>query len=276
MNLLKFIQEFPNEAACRQKFKDERDKIGITCKRCNCTDHYWLDNKSNYECKHCHSRTFLRSGTVMQHSKLPYRYWLKTIHLLTSTKKSFSTEELRWQLGHKRYQPIWEMVCKLRDVMGKRDDEYSLSGQVELDDAFFTTEIPDDQKKKPMKRGRGSQNITKVLAMCESSFQDNPGKGQKTKQVGYLKMKVISDLKADTITPILKERIDGRSDLLTDDSTSYGDLKHHVGSHTSKVIKPEELETVLPWVQVAIGNAKRFLLGVHHKLKPEYLQYYLI
>ena len=84
--------------------------------------------------------------------------------------------------------------------------------------------------------------------MCESSFQDNPGKGQKSKRVGYLKMKVISDLKADTITPIVNERIDGKSDLLTDDSTSYGDLKHHVGSHTSKVIKPEELKTVLPWV----------------------------
>ena len=88
-------------------------------------------------------------------------------------------------------------------------------------------------------------------------------------------MKVISDLKADTITPIVKERIDGRLDLLTDDYTSYGDLKHHVESHTSKVIKPEELETVLPWVHVAIGNAKRLLLDVHHKLKPEYLQYYL-
>jgi len=32
MNLLQFIQEFPDEAACRQKFKEERDKIGITCK----------------------------------------------------------------------------------------------------------------------------------------------------------------------------------------------------------------------------------------------------
>jgi hypothetical protein len=42
------------------------------------------------------------------------------------------------------------------------------------------------------------------------------------------------------------------------------------------VIKPEELETVLPWVQVAIGNAKRLFLDLHHKLKPEYLQFYFI
>lgn len=275
MNLLKFIQEFPDEEACRLKFKQERDKIGITCKRCNCQDHYWLENKSSYECKKCHSRTSLRSGTVLQNTKLPYRYWLIAIHLLTSTKKSFSTEELRLQLGHKRYQPIWEMVCKLRDVMGKRDDEYDLSGQIELDDAFFTTEIPDSQKGEPLKRGRGSQSKTKVLVMCESRFEDNPRKGLKPKRVGYLKMKVISDLKADTITPIVKEQVDENSELLTDDSSSYVGLKQHVQSHISKTVKPEELETVLPWVHVAIANAKRLLLDIHHKLKTEYLQYYL-
>ena len=65
-----------------------------------------MENKLSYECKQCHSRTSLRSGTVMSHSKLPFRYWLIAIHLLTATKKSFSTEEFRRQLGDKRYQPI--------------------------------------------------------------------------------------------------------------------------------------------------------------------------
>jgi len=78
--------------------------------------------------KHCHSRQSLRSGIVMQNSKLPFRYWFVTMHLLTSTKKSFSTEKLRRQLGHKRYQTIWEMVNKIRDVMGKRDNEYQHTG----------------------------------------------------------------------------------------------------------------------------------------------------
>ncbi|HHT28871.1 transposase, partial [Petrimonas mucosa] len=29
------------------------------------------------------------------------------------------------------------------------------------------------------------------------------------------------------------------------------------------------------WVHTAISNAKRQLLGVYYKIKPEYLQYYL-
>ncbi|GHT66052.1 hypothetical protein AGMMS50239_26900 [Bacteroidia bacterium] len=98
------------------------------------------------------------------------------MHFLTITKKSFSSSELQRQLGHKRYQPIWELANKLRDVMGKRDDIYSLSGQVELDNAFITTLIPEDRKDEPLKRGAGSQKQSKVVAMTESEFIENPCK----------------------------------------------------------------------------------------------------
>jgi len=275
MNILQFIQKFPDENACRLRFKEQRDKIGIICNKCKCKDHFWLENKLCYECKNCHHRTSLRSGTVMQSSKLPFRYWLVTMHLLTSTKKSFSCEELRRQLGHKRYQPIWEMVNKLGDVMGKRDNEYQLSGQMELDEGFFTTEIPEDQKKEPLKRGRGSQNKSKVLVMAESAFVDNPKNGCKPKRVTYIKMQVISDLKSNTITNIVKEQIDKSAELITDDSTSYNKLKDHVKSHEAAVIDHDKIPLLLPWVHIAISNAKRLFLCMHHKLKNEYLQNYL-
>ena len=275
MNILEFIQKFPDEDACRLKFKEQRDQIGVICRKCNCKDHFWLENKQSYECKSCHSRQSLRSGTVMQNSKLPYRYWFITIHLLTSTKKSFSTEELRIQLGHKRYQPIWEMTNKLRDVMGKRDNLYQLAGETELDDGFFSTEIPQEHKNEPLKRGRGSQSKTKVLVMAESEFVENPKPGRKPKRVNHIKMQVISDLKSNTITSIVKEQVDKSADLITDDSTSYTKLIEHVNSHVAKVVEPQMIPIILPWAHIAISNAKRLLLDVHHKIKTEYLQYYL-
>ncbi|MBP1619208.1 MAG: IS1595-like element ISCrsp1 family transposase [Bacteroidetes bacterium] len=79
--------------------------------------------------------------------------------------------------------------------MGKRDGIYSLSGVVELDEGSFSAETPDEQKEKPLKRGRGSQKKSKVFVMAESQ----PVKGQTTKsgkprQVGHVKMIVINDL----------------------------------------------------------------------------------
>jgi len=41
--------------------------------------------------------------------------------------------------------------------------------------------------------------------MAESTFVENPKKWRKPKQVSYIKMIVINDLKSNTITVVVKE-----------------------------------------------------------------------
>lgn len=275
MSLIDFITEFPDELSCKQKFKEYREEVGVICAKCEGTDHYWKKDREQYECKNCKTRTTLKSGTVMHKSKLPYRYWFITMHLLTSTKKSFSAKEIQRQLGHKRYAPIWHMVHKLRETMGKRDGEYILAGRIELDEGYFSTEIPLEEKDKPLKRGRGSQKKSKVLVMAESEMIESPKKGKKPRRVGYLKMKVIDDLKKETINKHVKELASSATEIDTDDSTSYVDLKDYIPKHNAQVIPKEKVGEVLPWVHIAISNAKRQLINTFHDIKPEFLQNYL-
>jgi hypothetical protein len=110
----------------------------------------------------------------MHISKLPFRYWFIAMHLLTATKHTFSASELQRQLSHKRYQPIWEMVYKLRSVMGKRDNEYTLWGNIELDEGFLSAEILAEQKGDKLKAGAGSQKTSKVVVIAESRAEINP------------------------------------------------------------------------------------------------------
>ena len=119
MTLIDFIKDYPDEFSCKTKFKQYREHVGVVCPKCGSYDHYWRRDKECYECKHCKHRQGLRANTVMHKTKLPYRYWFITMHLLTSTKKSFSAKELQRQLGHKRYHPVWHMSHKLREAMGK-------------------------------------------------------------------------------------------------------------------------------------------------------------
>jgi hypothetical protein len=276
MNLLNFINQYPDEDSCKLKLKAIRDKEGVVCHRCGGTDHYWKSDKWQYECKHCKARTTLRSGTVMHGSQLPLRYWFVTMHLLTSTKKSFSSLELQRQLGHKYYEPIWAMVHKLRIAMGKRDSQYTLSGQIELDEGFFSTELPPEEKDKPLKRGRGSQKATKVLVMAESKkVEGKTTKKGKPRKVGFIKMQVIPNLKAETINEQVRTNITKESTLITDDSTSYANLGKIVAKHHAQVIPKKQVGEILPWVHLAISNAKRMLLDIHHNIKPEFLQGYL-
>ena len=168
------------------------------------------------------------------------------------------------------------MVHKIRACMGSRDDSYTLCGTLELDEGFFSVEVPADKKGEPRKRGRGSQSQAKVLVMVESepdAKHPDRGKGRK---VGYLKMKVISDLTSETITGHVKEHVSSPASLDTDDSTSYVGLQGAVAQHRPvKVADKKQIGKVFPWVHVAIANAKRWLLANHHDIKEEYLQLYL-
>jgi len=143
MNIFSFGVQFKDEQSCRTHFKEQRDKEGVICHRCKGTDHYWLKNKWSYQCKTCKSRISLRSGTIMQSSKLSFLTWYKTILLMSTTKKGFSSKEIQRQLGLKRYEPVWAMVHKLRKAMGERDDRYTLQDMIEADEGYFAIETTD-------------------------------------------------------------------------------------------------------------------------------------
>lgn len=88
-------------------------------------------------------------------------------------------------------------------------------------------------------------------------------------------MLVIDDLKSQTIDGKVKQYVEQDATIKTDDSTSYTNFKTLVKQHISQVIPKELVGTVLPWVHIAISNAKRQLLDIHHDICPEYLQNYL-
>lgn len=281
MNLLDFISEFPDEASCRLKFRSVRDQKGVVCKKCQSENHYWLASKEMYQCKKCRFRTSLRSGTVMHNSKLPFRYWFAAMHLMTSTKKCFSALEMKRQLNHKRYQPIWEMMHKLRAVMGKRDEGYQLDSVVEMDEGFFETarrkKTSKGPKKTPerLKRGRGSQRQAKVLVMAESENVERPKKGQKSRKCGYFKMIVLPDLKAQTIKKEVQKSVKSSACVQTDGFNGYHKIAQCVKQHISTIAAPKEQSKLLPWVHTAISNAKRTLLGIYHMIESQYIQNYL-
>ncbi len=68
---------------------------------------------------------------------------------------------------------------------------------------------------------------------------------------------------------------DERCIVFSDKSTSYIDIADYVDVHVSEESTKETTVKNLPWVHITISNAKRTLLGIHHKIKGKYLQFYL-
>ena len=273
MNLFSFSAHFGTEEDCRNHFKSERDKIGLTCK-CGSTEHFWIKSRLSYECKICRSRTSLKSGTIMENSNLSFLIWYKTMFLMSVTKKGFSAKEIQKQLGLKRYEPVWAMVHKLRKAMGNRDAKYTLEGMIEFDEAYFTVESSEIEQEKGI-RGKGAVGKQNVAMMAESTPLEDIDSGKKEKQVRFFKAKVLNGHNGEEINETIKESIDNQSIVFTDKSASYVDIADFVELHIMEKSSKETTEETLKWVHIAISNAKRNLLGNYHKIKRKYLQLYL-
>lgn len=273
MNLFNFTANFGSEEACRLHFKEQRDKIGVECK-CGSREHFWIQSRWSYECKKCRSRISLRSGTIMQSSKLSFLTWYKTMFLMSATKKGFSSKEIQKQLGQKRYEPVWSMVHKLRKAMGNRDARYTLEGMIEFDEGYFTVESSEIEQEKGI-RGRGAVGKENVAIMAESTVLEDLESGKKSTQCRYFKAKVLTDHTAEQINQTIQESINEKSIVFTDKSTSYVDISNFVELHITEKSNKETTKETLKWVHITISNAKRNLLGNYHKIKGKYLQLYL-
>ncbi len=235
---------------------------------------YWLNNKSAYQCKICDARQTLRSGTMLEKSKLSYMIWYKTICLMSATKKGFSAKEIQRQLGLKRYEPVWAMTHKIRDAMGQRDDRYTLEGMIEADEGYFTVDASKLERSK-QKRGRGSKTKSNVMIMAESTVLEDIETSKKNNQCRYFKAKVMSDHSAEDIDQTLKNAISKeKSIVFSDKSTSYINIADYVDIHMTEKSSEETTKETLKWVHIAIGNAKRDFQKFH-KIKGKYLQLYL-
>lgn len=272
MDILEFVEKFPDEESCRTHLKEQREKEGVICKNCGCAKHWWLKAKWMWQCSRCNFRTSIRSGTIMQAAKLPVRQWYLAMAFMTFTKKGLSAKELQRQLRHKYYEPIWLMMHKLRKAMGQRDAGCSLEGMVEFDEGFFETETATGT---PLKSGKGSQRQQNVAVMAESTPLENPKTGKKDKHVRYFKMKVLSGQKARDIDDTLQENLETRTIVFSDKATHYVNISDYVEAHITEKSSKETTNTTLKWVHIAIANAKRTLLGIYHKVNGKYLQAYL-
>lgn len=272
MNILEFMEEFPTEQSCRDHFREQREKEGVECKRCGNHHHYWLKAKNQWQCSKCDFRTTLKSGSIMEGSKVSFHTWYKAMAFMTYSKKTISASELQRQLNHPKYDTIWRLMHKIRSAMGKRDALYELEGAIEFDEGYFEKATSEKVK---LKRGRGSQRQLNVAVMAESTPLENLQTGQTSSQCRYFKMKVLYDHKAETINELIGENFNEKSIVFSDKSTSYVDIADYVETHITEKSDKTTTKTTLKWVHITISNAKRSLLGTFHKIKAKYLQSYL-
>lgn len=278
MQIADFFSKYKDEQTCKDFFKQKREAQLKWCKQCGSLHLCWIAKESRWRCKECKHNMGLKHGTVMENSNLGYRVWLWGLYLMTLTKKGFSALEVKRLIGHKRYEPIWLMMQKIRIIMGHRDDKYSLDGFIEMDEGFFEGHRKKEVatlESKPVKEM--DRQVKAIVAVSTKPLtQADQKENRPESKAGFVKMSVVSSLSSIEVRYEAEKMIQKSATVLTDGRRCYNGLKDICSAHEAIVVKDKkEISKVFPWVHIAISNAKKKILGLHHQVKDSYMQNYL-
>ncbi len=257
LSLLQFKKKFPTERACQKALKKMRWPNGFVCPKCAHAKAYDRPKRHLLECAGCGYQASITAGTIFHNTRTPLLKWFWAIYLASQDKGGVSAMRLSKQL-ELGYKTAWAMLHKIREAMAQRDNGYTLSGFIEMDDAFFGGAAKG-------RRGRGAANKTPVLVMVES----------KGEHAGFIAMQTVESLERPQIETLVKKHIDPAQRIRTDGYKSYAGLTEMGHFHDGTPVPPKKASEDLPWVHTAISNAKRFLLGTYHGVSHKHLQRYL-
>lgn len=249
-----FRQRFQTEEACEEYLFQQRWPDGFVCPKCGGIGCYHLHGHREYVCKHCHRQSSVTAGTVLHHTHLPLTVWFWAIYLVARDKRGISATQLSRELEI-AYSSAWYLLHRLRKAMGQRDQEYVLSGIVELDDAYFGAPKPNG------KRGRGTEK-TSALAAVSLTGQEHPR---------FLKIQV-SELDTESVSIVVQRIVRSGSEIHSDALGSFRAALREGYVHHYQIF--DKNSGALRWVHTVISNLKSFILGTYHGLGCKHLQSY--
>lgn len=256
-SLLRFKKQFSTERSCQKALEKMRWPKGFVCPRCAHTRAYQRAKRRLLECAGCGYQASLTAGTIFHKTRTPLLKWFWAIYLVSQDKGGISALRLAKQL-ELSYKSAWSMLHKIRTAMAQRDSQYTLSGFIEMDDAFFGGAAKG-------RRGRGAANKSTVLVMVES----------KDDHAGFIAMQTVESMEREQVETVVKKRIAPAQRIRTDGFRSYSHLSGLGHQHDRSPVPSKQAAEELPWVHTAISNAKRFLLGTYHGVSHKHLQRYL-
>lgn len=254
LSFKEFQQQFQTEEACEKYLFEKRWPQGFVCPKCGGTGCYQLNGRREYVCKHCHRQSSVTAGTVLHRTHLPLTVWFWAMYLMVRDKRGISAVQLSRELEIS-YSSAWYLLHRLRKAMGEREQDYILSGIVELDDAYFGSSKPNG------KRGRGTGKTSALVAVSLTE------KGTPR----FLKIQV-SKLDAESVEAVAQRTIHLGSEVYSDALDAFRAALREKYTHLFQVFGKDN--SALRWVHTLISNIKSFFLGTYHGLREKHLQNY--
>jgi transposase-like protein len=207
---------FNDEAAAYAYVEARIWENGRVCPKCGVVDRSGpLTGKDDriglYKCYACRKKFTVKVGTIFEDSHIEMRDWLTAIHLICSSKKGMSANQIHRTLGV-TLKSAWFLMHRIREAM--RDGSLAPMGGAgsiaEIDETFIG-------RKDGVDMTRGAHHKNAVLTLVERG--------------GSARSFHVETLRREELMPIVKANLDRETHVMTDEGVHYRRLDQDFAKH---------------------------------------------
>lgn len=238
---------------------------GPFCPHCGeCENVHRLRGKSTrpglIQCNSCLKNFTATVRTVFERSKIALNKWLLATQLVSSSKKGMSAHEIHRLLGV-TYKTAWFMCHRIREAMKDDGSLGPLGGAdkvVEADETY----VGGKAKNRAFRAPRPKQAVVSLV-----------------EREGHVRSYHVANVTAAKLRPLIVQKVDRASHLMTDESAVYTRLGREFNGHSTVNHSKGEYVTTGDFkhsntVENFFSIFKRGVIGTYHHLSDAHLHRY--
>lgn len=254
---------FHDEDAARAHMEASRWGDEPNCPHCGSLRVHRMAGKTQagmFLCNDCRDKFTVRTGSVMERSHVPLHKWLLATHLMASSKKGMSAHQMHRMIGV-TYKTAWFLCHRIREAMNGAGNDGPLGGSnkvVEVDETY----VGGKAKNRAFRKPRAKEA---VVALVERD--------------GKVASYHVANVNAKTLRPLVVQKIDRASFLMTDESLIYTRMGEEFAGHGTVNHSADEYVRTGGFrhtntVENFFSIFKRGVIGTYHHMSEAHLARY--